>query len=306
MDVWTKFAYTQGRDRGDGMKLLHFIGLLFIVFFVIAQPLEASRFKSMVRFFAVEFESAKILRNELQNLPYKKNSNEEHLLNLLETYVDEIGKLGGLMRDHHEGKPVPPQKIIQSLKSISNNEFPLMTEIQKTLFENFNSTFLERRSEEFRQSKKSPERINPVWDRALHKREIDFYKWFKGEIQWNTPQDSIHERNTQFFNWLEENLEEVGSLIEHDSETAFDWAYASPSFTAESEDPLPSPPSEPEPEFDRDLALSPIRLAEPLIQVPRKQKKTQPSKSAWQQLWSDIHSTTFQEFRRNLGPTLMR
>jgi hypothetical protein len=187
--------------------------LLFIVQIIIQVPAGASQFKSMVKLFAVEFEAARSLKEELENLSPKDNSNEAKLLQRLSDYTDEIGKLGTLMKAHHEGKPIPLRNVVQSLKKITQQEAPLLTEIRKTLFERFDSEFLKRRSHELRDAEIHPEQRNPIWNRAIHQSEIDFYRWFKGEIQWASKPTETQDRNTHVLNWLENNLEQVEELI---------------------------------------------------------------------------------------------
>ncbi len=224
---------------GSPMKTGFFIGLLLISQTCLGISAHAS-LKSMVKFFAVEFEGAKTLRDELQALTPKDNSNEKKLLDLVSTYLDQIGKMGGLMKDHYERRPVPPESVIESLKAINQAEIPLIEFIPQLLFKKFNMDFLHRRRNEDLADRQDPSKPNPIWYRAIHFGEaIDFCKWFTDDVNWVTSPsndaDSEQNKNAPFFNWLQDNIHHVTRLIEHDGETAFDWAYERPSVYAETD-----------------------------------------------------------------------
>ena len=316
------------------MKKGYFIGLALMTQLVWVSPVHAS-IKSMVKFFAVEFQSAKALAEELDALPPEKDSKEEHFLKLLTAYMDEIGKLGIFMRDHHEKRKVSPSDVLQSLKAIHRAEIPLISEIPRLLFTRFNKDFLHRRRDEDLKAKEDPTEANQIWYRAIHLGgTIDFFKLFKDDVQSiESPSDNI-EKATQFFDWLEENLYQVNQLIEHDGETAFDWVYQCKSFFSESEDSMLSPnlatesisefteSKEPNVPAPFDLGQKPesqpllVKCSHQKDKHSRKEKnlhKNDPhppqdpkQKSCWDDWWDALSTTTFREFRENLGPTLMR
>jgi hypothetical protein len=233
------------------------------------------------------------------------------------------------MRDHHENRKVAPSDVLQSLKAIHRAEIPLIAKIPQLLFIRFNRDFLHRRRDEDMKAKEDPTEANQIWYRAIHLGgTIDFFKLFKDDVQWvESPSDNT-EKATQFFDWLEENLYQVNQLIEHDGETAFDWVYQCKSFFSESEDSMLSPnlatesisefTESKEPNVPALFDMGQKPEAQPLLQKNSQQrekhhrKKDQnphpdpKQKSCWDDWWDALSTTTFREFRENLGPTLMR
>lgn len=253
----------------------------------------------MVKFFAIEFQNAKQLVEELKKTNPKSESNEDRLLKIVSDYTDEIGKLGGLMRDYYEKKPVSLEEVLHTLRAINQFEKPLITEIQKSLFERFDQSFLQRRHEELEHSNDDTTQVNTIWERAIHHREIDFYQWFSADLRSERSWTNTQVQNAHLFDWLDKNLDQVESLIQHDGETGFDWAYDSPEFEKDAEETLPPQPDSPQtPTFPR---FNPKNL-KPFIEAPTVVKR-RPKKPTF---WEELESVTFREFRSKLGPTLIR
>jgi hypothetical protein len=239
----------------------------------------------MVKFFTVEYESAISLAEELEAIPPKKDSNEARLLNLLKSYITELSRFGILMRNHHEKRKVDPADILHNLKAIYRAEEPLVSMIPGLLFKKFDVQFLNRRREEDLKGRVDPSEANQIWFRGMQLRgAIDFLELFKDEIEWTPSASDRQNGAAQFFAWLEDNLHQANRLIDHPGETAFDWVRETKSLNSES--PTTSPRTESECSLDLD-------------QKPEKQ-------SLWSKWYRDFCTTTFKEFRENLGPTLMR